>query len=148
MNRCRYFSLAILLGIFAFGCGDNAGGRLAVSGTVSLVGAPIKDGSIRFLPQDGQGTENGCGIVDGKFKLDKKDGLRPGKYFVRVTAGDGKTLVDAEAGGPGGSTNIVSIDLIPPEWAENSKQQIEVKLGDKNEFKFEIPNIREVKKKR
>lgn len=147
MRVVSFMSLMISATLIA-GCGDTTGGRLAVSGSVTLKGQPIKDGSIRFSPLDGQGTENGCGIVDGKFKLDKKDGLRPGKYLVRVTSGDGKTPNDEEVAGPGGNTNIVSIDLIPPDWAEKSNQQIEVKSGEKNEFTFDIPNTRESRKKR
>jgi hypothetical protein len=130
------------------GCGDSYGGRLAVSGTVTLVGQPIKDGSINFFPQDGQGTETGAPIINGKFQLARKDGLRPGKYLIRVTAGDGKTPAADEGGGPGGNTNIVSVDLIPSDWAEGSQQYVEVKQGDKNEFTFAIPKTRPVGKKR
>jgi hypothetical protein len=144
----RHFLVVSLLLFSMVGCGDSAGGRLSVSGTITLKGQPIKDGSIRFFPLDGQGTENGCPIVNGEFRLEKKDGLKPGKYLVRVTAGDGRTPSDSEVAGPGGSTNIVSHDLIPPDWAEDSKQQIEVKSGDKNVFTLAIPNTREIRRKR
>lgn len=139
----------LLAALFIVGCGDDYAGREAVSGTVTLKGEPLKQGSIQFQPADGQDTIGGCGIVDGKFSIARRDGLKPGKYVVRITSGDGVTLANEDdAGGPGGSTNIVSFDRIPDDWNTASKQQIEVKAGDKNEFPFAIPNAREPKKKR
>lgn len=135
--------------LFAAGCGKDDG-RIAVSGTVTLKGEPLKDGSIRFEPKENQGTENGAPIANGQFTLDRNDGLKPGKYLVRITSGDGVTRIGSEedAAGPGGNTNIVSEDLIPLEWGQQSTQVVEVKAGQPNEFKFDIPNARETKKKK
>lgn len=145
----RFMSLfALVAGLTIIGCGDSYGGRKAITGTITLAGQPIKEGSIRFYPQDGQDTETGCQISNGKFALERKDGLKPGKYLIRVTAGDGKTPADEEAAGPGGGTNIVSVDLIPPDWAESSTQKVEVKADGKTELSLSIPNKREVRKKR
>lgn len=130
------------------GCHDPYAGREPVSGTVTLKGEPLKEGSIQFYPLDNQDTSGGCGVADGKFRLDRKDGLKPGKYQVRLTAGDGKTPAnEEEVAGPGGNTNIVSVDLIPPDWSEDSKQQVEVKAGQANEFTFAVPNTRDPKRK-
>src|SRR5262249_46214306 len=107
------------------GCSDFAG-RLAVSGTVKLVGGPLEGGTILFLPLDGQGTESGAPIIKGAYTVPRKSGLKPGKYLVRITSGDGKTPANEEAAAPGGSTNIVSVDRIPEDWNVRSQQQIEV----------------------
>jgi hypothetical protein len=74
--------------------------------------------------------------------IPRENGLKPGKYLVRVTAGDGITPVntlDPELGpGPTGSTNIVSKDLVPPEWNAKSKQQVTVTKEGPNTFDFDI----------
>lgn len=133
------------------GCGDPYAGREPVSGTVTLKGEPLKDAIIQFQPLGGQDTVGGCNVDGGKFELAKEHGLKPGKYLVRITAGDGVTPAsrnEEDVAGPGGNTNIVSEDRIPPEWSDQSKQEVEVKAGGKNEFTFAIPNVREVKKKK
>lgn len=135
MTRVRAVVAIVLL--FLFGC---AGGdpRVAVSGTVTLKGAPLKAGSITFEPAEGTDSRGGAGITDGKFEIPKTHGLKPGKYLVRVTAGDGKTPANDEAGGPGGSTNIVSKELVPADWNTNSKQQVTVTKEGPNAFTFDI----------
>ena len=146
MNRCRYFSLAILLGIFAFGCGDSFGGRKSVSGTVKVKGQPLKDGTIYFAPAEGQGSQANCFIVDGKYKVERKEGLMAGRYVIRISAADKKTTVnEEEAGGPGGSANVTFFDMIPAEWNVASKQEVTVKDGE-NVFDFDIPNVAVPKK--
>jgi hypothetical protein len=130
------------------GCFDSYGGRMAVSGAVKLEGQPLHDGSITFVPLDGQDTQGGAGILNGEYSIDRQHGLKPGKYLVRLTSGDGKTPVkEEEIAGPG-STNIVSVDRIPPEWNTASTQQVEVKASGSNKFDFDIPHINPRLKKR
>lgn len=143
--------VAALSAFLLAGCGDPYAGREPVSGTVTLKGEPLKEAIIQFEPLGGQDTVGGCNVEGGKFAIGKEHGLKPGKYLVRITAGDGVTptnLNEDEAAGPGGNTNIVSEDRIPPEWSDQSKQEVEVKAGGTNEFTFAIPNVREVKKKK
>jgi hypothetical protein len=123
------------------GCSDPYQGRLEVTGVVRLTGQPLKDGSISFEPLDGQGTQSGAPVADGKYTVPGKSGLKPGKYLVRITAGDGRTVANEEAGAPGGSTNIVSVDLIPDDWNSQSKQIREIKAKVVNTLDFEIPNV-------
>jgi hypothetical protein len=129
------------------GCSDSYAGRMEVSGTVKLKGQPLKDGSITFVPLDGQDTQNGSAILKGAYKIPRQSGLKPGKYLVQITSGDGKTPANEEIAAPGGSTNIVSVDLIPEDWNTRSKQQVEVKSNDANKFNFDIPNVNTPKKK-
>jgi hypothetical protein len=120
------------------GCSDQYKGRSAISGKVQLKGQPIKEGSISFEPLEGQDTRGGAPISNGAYEIPRPNGLKPGKYLVRVTAGDGKTPADDEAAGPGGNTNIVSKDLVPPEWNVRSKQEVTVKADEPNKFDFDI----------
>ncbi len=132
--------------VLAAGC-SSYGGRLEVSGEVKLQGQPLSDASIQFLPLDGQDTTGGGPIENGAYKILAKDGLKPGNYLVRISSGDKKTPHDEDAGNPGGSTNIVSMDLIPADWNVQSKQQREVKAGVANKFDFDIPKVNKPKKK-
>jgi len=125
------------------GCGPPDDGRLAVTGAVKLKDAPIKDGAIiKFVPLDGQSTEGLVTTAGGAYSLPKANGLKPGKYSVVASLGDGKTAVnpvDPDAPpGPGGGTNIISKELIPPSWNRNSKQQVTVTADGPNKFDFDI----------
>jgi hypothetical protein len=141
-------ALALLMAALVSACGDSHGGRKEVSGAVQLEGEPLKDGSITFVPLDGQDTQGGGPITGGTYKVPRASGLKPGKYLVRISAGDGKTPADEEAGNPGGSTNIVSVDLVPAEWNVKSTRQIEVTEKGENRFDFTIPKKAAVKWKR
>jgi len=133
--------LVVLTAAVAAGCSDQYGGRTEVTGTVKLAGQPLKNGSISFIPLEQQGTQSGAGITDGEYKVPRQYGLKPGKYLVQITAGDGKTPTNEEAGAPGGSTNIVSVDLVPEDWNTKSKKEVTVEPNKTNKLDFEIPNV-------
>jgi hypothetical protein len=125
------------------GCSNSSsGGRVEVSGTVKLKDQPLKTGIVMFEPLDGQDTAVNATLTDGEYAVAREFGLKPGKYLIRVTAGDGKTPVnplDPEAGpGPTGGTNIVSKDLVPADWNVNSKQEVTVTKDGPNKFDFDI----------
>jgi hypothetical protein len=147
-RRALLLGLSLILTAALAGCSDRYGGRLAVRGEVKLAGQPLKEGSITFVPLDGQGTQSGGPVVAGAYSVPRASGLKPGKYLVQLTAGDGKTPHDEEAAAPGGSTNIVSVDLIPEEWNTRSTQQVEVKKDGDNTFNFDVPRANAPRKRR
>jgi hypothetical protein len=126
----------LLVVVFIAGC--NAGnGRLPVSGSVTLKGAPLKEGVIEF---SSTGILTGASIVDGKYEIPADQGLSPGDYRVSITAGDGKTPIDSPDGIPGPTgANIVSKDLVPPEYNVNSKIIVSVEKSGPNKFDYNIP---------
>lgn len=142
----RYYLVGFLLlgSTLLAGCSDSRGGRQEVSGTVTIKGQPIKDGGlVMFEPLDGQDTGGNATIKNGAYRIPPQNGLKPGKYLVRVSAGDSKTAVNptnpGEPPGPGGGTNIISKDLVPADWNTNSKQQRTVTADGPNKFDFDIP---------
>lgn len=138
--QLRLYLVFLGLAFLTVGCADPYAGRMAVSGKVILGGKPIKEGIVSFEPLENQETQSGALIKDGQYSIPRSTGLLPGKYRIRVTAGDGVTNVDeSEAGGPGGSTNIVSRDTVPPSWNVNSAQEITVSKDGANTFDFDIP---------
>jgi hypothetical protein len=141
MSFIRVIGLAVALA-FVAGCssGDD---RVEVTGTVALKGSPIKDGTISFEPLEGQKTRATATIAAGEFSIPKETGLSPGKYLIRVSAGDGKTAVNPvdpdHPPGPGGGTNIISKELVPSDWNVKSKQERTVTKESPNRFEFVIP---------
>ena len=147
-RRAFLLGLSLLLAAAPGGCSDRYGGRQAVRGEVKLVGQPLKEGSISFVPLDGQGTQSGAPVVNGAYTVPRASGLKPGKYLVQLTAGDGKTPHDEEVAGPGGSANIVSFDLIPDDWNVRSTRKVEVKKDEDNTFDFHVPKANVPKRRR
>jgi hypothetical protein len=152
-------SIVYLVAVISAGCSDPYGGRMEVTGEVKLKGQPLKEGLIIFEPLEKQDTQSGAPIANGAYTVPRQRGLKPGKYLVRLTAGDGitparvaagegKNPPKEEAAAPGGSTNIVSMDLIPEDWNVRSKQQVEIKSDGVNRFDFDIPNANSPRKKR
>jgi hypothetical protein len=148
LRRTPLLGLLTLLAAVPAGCADRYGGRQAVRGEVTLQGQPLKEGVIAFVPLDGQGTQSGAPVVNGAYAVPRASGLKPGKYLVQLTAGDGKTPHDEEAAAPGGSANIVSFDLIPEEWNVRSTQKVEVRKDGDNKFDFHVPKANAPRKRR
>jgi hypothetical protein len=116
---------------------------MQVNGLVKLHGMPISDGAIVILePLENQGTAANVTVTGGAYIVPKQAGLKPGRYLVRISAGDGKTAVNPvdenNPPGPSGS-NIISKDLVPAEWNVNSKQEVTVTKDGPNKFDFDIP---------
>lgn len=149
MVSARLFTVCgVMLCALLAGCSDPYAQFNDVKGTVTLEGKPLDQGDIQFLPLENQGTQSGASIKNGAYEMPKQNGLKPGKYLVQITSGDGKTPANEdEAGAPGGSTNIVSFDRIPEDWNVNSKKEIEIKANAKNTFNFDIPKAATPKKR-
>jgi hypothetical protein len=79
-------TLGVLLLAAATGCGDGRPARVAVSGMVTIDGAPVTRGNIKFVPERGRPSFGEIG-PDGRFTLtcyDGKDGAILGKHRVQV----------------------------------------------------------------
>jgi hypothetical protein len=127
-------SFAFLACVALLGCGSSDGvSRGNVSGTVTVDGTPVADGSITFTPTAGTSGPNTGGIIkDGKYSLTGTMGPVVGKNEVRFSATKmtGKKVPDAST--PGQMRDEV-IDLIPA----NYKEVKEVAPGN-NTFDFTI----------
>jgi hypothetical protein len=140
MVSLRAVLLLSVLVFCIFGCGPSSGGRQEVRGTIKLKGQPLDQGQILFMPQSGdRSTQQGALINNGAYKIDRMQGLMPGKYKVIITSGDAKTPINPDQPpGPTGA-NIISKDRIPPDYNTNSKQEVEVTDKKPNVFDFDIP---------
>jgi hypothetical protein len=69
------------------GCGDEGLERRAVEGTVSVGETPLKEGSIVFVPAKGtEGPKAAGRVVDGRFKIRRREGPVVGTHKVEVYA--------------------------------------------------------------
>jgi hypothetical protein len=146
IRRPSVFFIAFVAAVVAAGCSDSYGGRMEVSGTVKLQGQLLQDGLITLVPLEGQDTQSGSLIKKGAYKIPRQTGLKPGKYLVQITSGDGKTPANEDIAAPG-ITNIVSMDRIPEDWNSQSKHRVEVKSTGANKFDFDIPNVNTPRKR-
>jgi len=99
-TRCqRGLAGCLLLGFFA-GCGDRSPSRLDLGGTITVDQMPLSEGSIIFLPDQGQsGPAASTRIVDGRYQFENSDGPYPGSYRVRVRAKPPIAARNAETAG-------------------------------------------------
>jgi len=128
---------------FLAGCsGGDELRREAVSGTVSFKGAPLKKGMIQFQPTSGNETTAGAaGIVDGKYSIDRDEGLVPGKYQVMITGilGPSDGAKAPKAAMPGDVLPVLPAkELIPAKYNVKTELTAQVASGGANEFNFDL----------
>jgi hypothetical protein len=142
-------SLALLvcaaLGV-AVGCsgsGDDLP-REAVSGTVTLDGQLLPNGSISFMPSGGSGagptpTGGGGAIASGKFSIARDTGLVPGSYNVAIYASEqsAERTKPAQAGA-GIKPAERAKELIPAKYNTSTELKAEIKKGGGNDLTFTL----------
>jgi hypothetical protein len=73
--------VTVAVALWLIGCGA-AGDATVLSGTVTLDGAPLSAGQIRFVPVGGQGPTAGGAITDGRYSV----AVAPGEKKVEISA--------------------------------------------------------------
>jgi hypothetical protein len=121
---------------FVAGCGS--GDRAEVSGTVTVDGEAIKEGSISFEPAPGhKGPQAGGIITDGKYSIPAASGPGLGKNVVRLLAfRESLKQVQDPTGKPGVLTRQ-RVPLFPPEYNSQSTLFRDVQPGS-NTFDFHV----------
>jgi len=118
------------------GCANKAP-RAAVSGRVTLDGAPIADGSIAFFPTDGSaGPSSGGNIENGRYAIAAAQGVAIGANRVEIHAvrKTGKQVRSVSQ--PGKLIDEVT-EAVPPRYHTKSELKVDVKPGT-NTFDFEL----------
>lgn len=141
VKPCKSKVAAVALAVCLFsiaGCGSGDGlNRKALSGKITLDGAPIPNGSITFEPLQTGGISGGGVYTNGEYKIEQKVGLPPGKYRVTLTGDDGSNFAVSAGKMPGDDIMPARKNFIPDGWNE-SKQEIEVTDSGKNVIDFEL----------
>ena len=83
----------------------------------------IEDGIISFEPMDGQGSKDGASIIKGEYRIPRDKGLMPGRYKVRIYAGDGIPTggrAEPTAPPPGSWPRSAASPLASPCWSAST----------------------------
>jgi len=97
------FGAALLIGLFATGCGSGGPVMGRVSGTVKVDGQPLPKGTVTFIPTDGKSPNATGTITDGSYTLqttEPGDGAVVGSYKVAISDVDASALNTALPGMP------------------------------------------------
>ena len=119
----------------------NPDGRENVSGTITLNGQPLPGmAGIVFSPTVDGSDGGGQGQINsGKYAITGADGVKPGKYIVRITA---SIDFDKKTGKPADNTiqfgSEIPVDVVPPEFNKQSTIEFEVVAGKNNVFNYDI----------
>lgn len=131
VSKFSFVGLSLLATLTLFsvsGCGRGSDGRVPVSGTVTLDGAPMESGSVIFYT--GAGSAGVGTIQGGNFTVSEAGssaGVQPGSYKVAIESWEtapGEVNADGEIAAEGKSR-------IPEKYnsAETSGLTAEVKAG-------------------
>jgi len=131
--------LPAALAVIFVGCSEDSDGlpRQAISGTVTLEGQPLQDGSIQFLPTSQREVLSGGAVVaDGRFSISRREGLTPGDYRVVITSAPSETSVrPTEA--PGLAPEPAK-ERIPEKYNRKSTLTAKVEDDGPNTFEFRL----------
>jgi hypothetical protein len=113
-------TVGVLTLVLALGCGGGA--MPVVSGTVTLDGQPVANGSISFVPLDGKGRTAGGTITDGKYSTKVPVGEMKVSISVPKIVGREK-----EFDTPDSPTRDVAKESAPEKY--NSKSELKLTVG-------------------
>ncbi len=123
-----------MAGLLLAGC-ENTGGKIGVSGNVSLKGAPLDKGTITFLVPEEQTPTAATSIENGKYAIPAVSGLLPGKYRVRISAIEEFPISPEEYAA--GKQPPLNRERVPAKYNTDSQEIVEVTKG-KNQFDFNL----------
>ena len=106
LRRFRPVLIWLVAALPTVGCSSESE-RIAVSGEVSMDGAPVPNGEITFAPADGSIQQATAPIVEGQYAMDERFGAVPGSYRVMI-----RGFREIPATGPG---NPYAPDAVPTE---------------------------------
>jgi hypothetical protein len=130
--------VAAALGVIVLaGCGPHSD-RLEISGEVTLDGAPLNGGSIRFTSLSERTISTGSNVEDGEFDIPQEKGLPPGTYHVEITAPDRDSPPIMVVAIPGEPPIPVQPERIPAKYNTDSKQTFEVTADGDNHFVIDL----------
>ena len=145
MTRLTTLSLCVLLLATVFGCSDPYPGRSNVTGTITVNGEPIEQGSIAFNainpPAGVDITGAQVTISNGKYSVIDGSGLLVGDYRVAIRAqqafhkGTGKMIPNTE---PLEGVPHEVRDLVPAKYNTNSEIIFKIEKRGAKTFDFDV----------
>ena len=141
--RCMTWTIGVVaaLAITAAGCGGGDKLLMAdAAGTVKYNGTPLEGATVVFVPDSGL-PATGVTDADGRFTWNTRGepGAVVGPGKVAITAVEQLIVVEGREPTAQELANM-SRSLIPEKYGHPTTSQLsaEVKVGENNEFKFEL----------
>ena len=124
IERYAITGALVVFHLLTLGCSGDAQRTGRVHGEVSIDGAPLAAGQIRFFAVDGGIGSDGV-VSNGKYDIPSRDGMSAGKFRVEFSSEKktGKQIPDRD-GDPGDMRDEV-IESLPAKFNRNSSVQIE-----------------------
>ena len=111
--------ICILVCCLTLGC--NTSTLTPVSGSVTLDGQPLAEGTIHFAPVDGQSPSQAAVIKDGSYQSE----LHRTNYKVQIySPKPAKTAAKLDENGPGGGPRVE--ELLPSRYNIQSELKLSV----------------------
>lgn len=118
------------------GCGGPTDGRMNVTGSATIDGAPLTDGTITFYKGS---SSSGVGIIkDGAFTVSESggtEGMQPGTYQIAIQSWEVEPFAvgdDGQMGGPGKSR-------IPEKYNSTATSELTAEISAENaDVTFEL----------
>ncbi|WZO97472.1 hypothetical protein EP7_004506 [Isosphaeraceae bacterium EP7] len=148
-------ALRVCVGIFALHCLSGCDvpadvlARVAVSGRLTLDGAPVENGTITFLPSGAESAVGGL-IKAGEYSIAQAEGPVAGSYRVEIRSSKKTGRRVADVDGEPGATVEEFVNDIPTRYNNRSKLTAVIKPGESNQFDFTLeskPDSAEVRKR-
>lgn len=102
----------------------GCGGEPMVSGTVTVDGKPLPEGSITFIPVDGKAPTAGSSIKDGQYSV--KAPVGPMKVSISAPKVVGKKKLYPTPDSP---TMPITVQALPAKYNDKTELQLDVKPG-------------------
>ena len=125
VRTCLLPAGGLFLGLMLLsGCGESAGDRHAVKGTVTFKGQPLDQGRIEFSRSEKEAPVTGANIENGKYTVPSLRGLPPGNYRVAIWSNEGG--------------KVPAADQLPGEPPPPSKERIPAKYNSQSTLKADV----------
>lgn len=134
---CRLWLSTLTL--LAMGCSESAHAPpVAVAGLVNLDGQPIPYARITFAPDWSKEFRATANVVDGRFELSARDGLKPGKYDVCVLPYEPEAEELMAAATEKRPSPVKARGLVPPSYQKRGVLQTEFTAETAKELVFDL----------
>lgn len=113
--------------VAAWGCA--AGVWAELEGAVVVAGKAVSEGSIVLVPLAGtKGPSAGGIIAAGRYRLTGREGVRPGRFQVQLSAVRKTGRMIENAASPGTQIEEAA-NIIPPSYGQKSTLEVEIHSG-------------------
>lgn len=155
-RNCIFPFASILVLLTTVGCGGGSAydgpPRVAVSGTITLDGAPLASGIIAFVPDDAGDRTVTIPVADGKYQVPEGKGPNKGTHLVVISGAPAQETLESEEESPAeeelpedgaepepvtGLARFISPDnVIPPQF--NAETTLTADTSAQSVFDFEV----------